>query len=322
MISSDTPHNASQHDTHQASDAPLRVTVLCGGPSAEREISLQSGQAVADGLRRAGHTVFVADISPDDLKALDHPADVVFPALHGTFGEDGTVQRILAERGIRFVGPDSRASALAMDKVATKSVLSAAGIDTPEFEVWTDATLDARSGPDIALPVMVKPVDQGSSVATSVVREAAEFLPAVRDTISHFGRALVERWIAGDEVTVGIVGPRTLPPVCIRTKHKFYDYHAKYEDDSTEFLFETEYSARVFERVQSLSRRAFDLLGCRHLSRVDWIVDSQERLWFLEVNTLPGFTSHSLVPLAAARVGMNFDQLVDRLVRMAYEESP
>ncbi len=309
------------HNTQPPALTPLRVTVLCGGPSAEREISLQSGRAVAEGLRRVGHTVFVADIGPDDLQALDHPADVVFPALHGTFGEDGTLQRILAERGIPFVGSDSRASALAMDKVATKTMLSEAGIDTPTFEVWDQATLDARGMTDITLPVMVKPVDQGSSVATSIVQNATEFLPAVRETISHFGRALVERWIDGDEVTVGIVGPQTLPPVCIRTKHKFYDFHAKYEDDSTEFLFETEYSARVFERARVLSRQAFDVLGCRHLSRVDWIVDTQERLWFLEINTLPGFTSHSIVPLAAARVGLQFDQLVDRLVRMAYEES-
>ena len=165
----------------------LRVTVLCGGPSAEREISLASGQAVAEALRRRGHDVFVADIGPDQLAALDHPADVVFPALHGPFGEDGTVQRLLAERHLPFVGSDARASALAMDKVAAKTLISADGIDTPRFEVWDTGTLGSRTTPTIALPVIVKPVDQGSSVATAIVREAGAFDYAVRQTIKQFG---------------------------------------------------------------------------------------------------------------------------------------
>jgi len=151
----------------------LRVTVLCGGPSAEREISLASGQAVAEALRRNGHDVFVADIGPDQLAALDQPADVVFPALHGPFGEDGTVQRLLAERDLPFVGSDARASALAMDKAATKEAVIAAGIPTPAYEVWDAVTLRTRPAPRLRWPVIVKPVDQGSSVATNIVREAA-----------------------------------------------------------------------------------------------------------------------------------------------------
>ncbi|HQL54831.1 MAG TPA: D-alanine--D-alanine ligase, partial [Phycisphaerae bacterium] len=149
------------------------MTVLCGGPSAEREISLASGQAVAEALRRNGHDVFVADIGPDQLAALDQPADVVFPALHGPFGEDGTVQRLLAERDLPFVGSDARASALAMDKAATKEAVIAAGIPTPAYEVWDAVTLRTRPAPRLSWPVIVKPVDQGSSVATNIVREAA-----------------------------------------------------------------------------------------------------------------------------------------------------
>ena len=299
----------------------LRVTVLCGGPSAEREVSLDSGRAVAEALRCRGHEVFVADIGPAQLAALDHPADVVFPALHGPFGEDGTVQRLLAERGLPFVGADARASALAMDKVATKEAVRAAGIDTPAFEVWDSATCAARSMPGLALPVIVKPVDQGSSVATMIVRAPAAFQPAVEQAVRQFGRALVEQFITGEEVTVGILGREPLPPICIRPQREFYNYQAKYRDDATEYLFDAGYPARVFEQAQALSRQVFARLGCRHLARVDWMVDRAEQLWFLEINTLPGFTSHSLVPKAAAHAGVCFEDLVERLVFMALEGS-
>ncbi len=299
----------------------LRVTVLAGGPSAERAVSLESGRAVAEALRRRGHQVYVADIGPDRLAALDQPADVVFPALHGTFGEDGAVQRLMEQRGLRFVGSDSRASALAMDKVAAKSVVAAEGMDTPRFEVWDAATLGVRQAPALPLPVIVKPVDQGSSVATTVVRDAAAFLPAVCQTLDAFRRALVEEFIVGDEITVGIVGHEALPPICVRPKRPFYDYAAKYEDGATEYLFDAGHPAELLQRAQHLSRRVFDRLGCRHLARVDWMADRDGRLWFLEINTLPGFTSHSLVPKAAAKIGLPFDELVERLVRMAGPEA-
>ncbi len=296
----------------------LRVTVLCGGPSAEREVSLQSGRAVADALRRRGHDVFVADIGPDQLGALDHPADVVFPALHGTFGEDGTVQRLLEARRIPFVGAGARASALGMDKVASKEAVRAAGIATPAYEVWNGTTSAARSAPDVPWPVVVKPIDQGSSVATSIVRDPPQFLPCVRDVVGAFGRALVEQFVDGDELTVGIVGDQLLPPICIRPKREFYDYEAKYVDDATEYLFDS-HPAPLLAETQRLSRRVFECLGCRHLARVDWIADRAGRLWFLEINTLPGFTSHSLVPKAAARAGISFDELAERLVFLAHE---
>ncbi len=298
----------------------LRVTVLAGGPSAERAVSLESGRAVADALRRRGHQVHLSDIGPEQLDALDHPADVVFPALHGTFGEDGTVQRLLAARGLHFVGSDAQASAVAIDKAATKARVAAAGILTPRYEVWSTGDVAAKAAPGLPLPVIVKPVDQGSSVGTTIVRDAADFLPAVRLTTTTFGRALVEEFIVGRELTVGIIGGQALPPICVRPKRAFYDYEAKYLDDQTEYLFETGYEPALLEQAQALSRRVFDLLGCRHLARVDWMVDADNRLWFLEINTLPGFTGHSLVPKAAARIGIAFDDLVERLVRMALED--
>lgn len=299
---------------------PLRVTVLAGGPSAERSVSLESGKAIAEALRRCGHSVFISDIGPGDLAALDHPADVVFSALHGTFGEDGELQQILEARRIPFVGSDARTSAVTIDKIETKRRVAAAGIDTPPFEHWTAATATRGRLPEIPLPVIVKPVDQGSSVATTIVREASGFETAVQLTLNSFGQALVEGFVQGDELTVGILDGRPLPPICVRPRREFYDFAAKYEDDATEYLFDFGHSPAVGERAMSLSQRVFDLLGCRHLARIDWMIDRDGRLWFLEVNTLPGFTSHSLVPKAAARVGIGFEDLVERLVRLAVGE--
>jgi D-alanine-D-alanine ligase len=300
--------SSPQHDK-------LRVTVLAGGPSAERDISLASGQAVADALRQRGHDVFAADIGPDDLTALDHPADVVFPALHGTFGEDGTLQRIMEERGICFVGSGSRASAAAMDKAVAKQIAIDLGIPTPAFEI-----VPPPPQPTVPLPVIIKPLAQGSSVATRIVRDQRELRPAVQEVVDRYGQALVERFVTGDELTVGMLGDRALPPIRIRPGREFYDYEAKYHDDRTEYLFETGYSSALLERATDGSRRLFAGLGCRHLARIDWIVDAGEKLWFLEVNSIPGFTSHSLVPKAAARIGIPFDELVERLVRMALED--
>jgi D-alanine-D-alanine ligase len=298
----------------------LRITVLRGGPSAEREISLASGQAVADALRRRGHDVFVSDIGPENLAALDQPTDVVFPALHGTFGEDGVLQAILEQRGIRFVGSGSQACALAMDKVAAKQRVADLGIDTPAFEVVTKESLSG-GGPQLAPPLVVKPVAEGSSVLTTIVRDTAALLPSIQAVVERYGRALLERFITGDEITVGMVGDRALPPICVRPQREFYDYQAKYQDDRTEYLFEAGHPEGLLAQAQQFSRRVFVELGCRHLARVDWMLGADGRLWFLEINTIPGFTSHSLVPKAAARLGVSFDELVEQLVCMAAEES-
>lgn len=301
----------------------LHITVLAGGPSDEREVSLQSGQAIAAALRDRGHEVTIADIRPDDLRALDIPADVIFPALHGAFGEDGTLQRILEQRGLCFVASGSSASALAMDKVAAKQLAIRADIPTPAHAVVTsadDAAIARQlTAAGLSAPLAIKPVDSGSSVGTSMIRDAASVIPTIKDVVTRFGRALVERFIAGDEMTVGLLGGRALSPIVIRPKSQFYDYKAKYVADDTEYLFDAGYPAEVLERACRLSERAFERLACRHLARVDWMIDAQHQLWFLECNTLPGFTSHSLLPKAAAREGIEFPELCERLVRMALE---
>ncbi|MGE0481592.1 MAG: D-alanine--D-alanine ligase, partial [Phycisphaerae bacterium] len=293
-----------------AGRATLRVTVLSGGPSDERAVSLASGAAIAAALRRRGHAVFESDIGPAQLEGLDSPADVVFPALHGTFGEDGTLQHILESRRIAFVGSGSTASALAMDKVASKARVMPLGVNTPPFLVVTRGTLaagrdtaarhhavrDALTGAGLAAPLVVKPVDSGSSVGTAIVRNADRVPGAVVEVVERFGRALVERFIEGDELTVGLLDGAPLPPICIRPKRAFYNYEAKYEADDTEYLFDAGHDAALLQQVQSQSRAIFLAFGCRHLARIDWMVDRAGRPWFLVVNSLPGFTSHSLVP--------------------------
>jgi D-alanine-D-alanine ligase len=217
-----------------------------------------------------------------------------------------------------YVGSGPAAAARAMDKWLTKCDAEAVGLRTAPAEVWTAERMLAPT-PAFGLPLVVKPVDQGSSVATFIVRREEEFRPAVRAVIERFGRALIEKFIAGREITVGIVGHRTLPPIWIQPKRAFYDYEAKYQDDSTDYRFDTGLSDAQAAQLQADSRKLFDRLGCRDLARVDWIVDDAGVAWMLEVNTLPGFTSHSLVPKAAAQVGLPFDALCETLAALAWE---
>lgn len=306
--------------TPRRNEAPprhLRVTVLAGGPSSEREISLESGQAVAEALRRRGHTVEVLDVAPDNLGALDTPTDVIFPALHGAFGEDGQVQRILESRGVPFVGAGSAASAVAIDKVRTKQEALALGIRTPEFECVTSVERITLSP-----PVVVKPVNQGSSILIEMVPDTAALDEVVLRLIDGCGTALIERLVRGREITVGILKDAALPPLEIAPARGFYDYDAKYLADNTEYSFNTGLPAAALERMQADSLRLYRAIGCRHLARVDWIVDSEGLAWMLELNTLPGFTSHSLLPKAANQVGISFDELIERLVFLAYEDRP
>jgi D-alanine-D-alanine ligase len=299
--------------------ATLRITVLAGGPSAEREVSLQSGNAIAAALRRRGHDVFTADISPDDLSGLDRECDLVFPALHGTFGEDGQLQKLLEERKIPFVGSGSRASEIAIDKVATKNVARRCGLRIAGHAVLEAPDLARWAALEVPIPCVVKPINQGSSVLTTIVRQAADFERAARAVIEQYGRVLAEQFIPGEEITVGIINGDPLPPILIRPKRTFYDYDAKYVADDTEYLFDAK-PATMLRRAQEQTTRIFNALGCRHLARMDFICDQSNELWFLEANTLPGFTSHSLVPKAAAHIGICFDELVDRLAQNAWSE--
>ena len=295
----------------------LKLTVLSGGPSAEREVSLASGRAVARALRSLGHEVHVADIAPDALGALDRPVDMVFIALHGAFGEDGQLQAILDERGIRYCGSGAAASAVAMDKVAAKCRFIEAELPTPRFDVVTPPRVDqvARAW---TLPVVIKPVAEGSSVDCVIVRDAETLQAQLQSLTSRHGQCLIEAFIDGPELTVGVLGDEPLPPIEIRTRREFYDYQAKYVDDDTEYLFEIDLPDETLEQIREGSVRAHQALGCRDFSRVDWLVDgSTGEPYVLEVNTIPGFTDHSLLPKAADRAGLSFARLCERIVELA-----
>jgi D-alanine-D-alanine ligase len=298
---------------------PLDITVLSGGPSAEREVSLQSGKSVHDALRRLGHHATLRDIGPADLSALNEPADVVFIALHGEFGEDGAVQRLLEERGIPYTGSGAEASRVAMNKAETKRAVALAGVPTPEWGL-VDATNIDGVLKRFAPPVVVKPVCSGSSVDLTIAKCPNELKAATTRLVDRYGEALIEKYIRGAELTVGILGDMALPVCQIRTKREFYDYQAKYVDDDTEYLFDIDLPPALLSKVQALSLAAHRAIGCKVFSRVDWMVDTaKSQPYFLEINTIPGFTSHSLVPKAAGRVGIGFDELCQRIVELSLE---
>ncbi len=295
----------------------LRVTVLRGGPSAEREISLAGGTAVADACRRLGCRVTEADITPNDLSALEVPADVLFPVLHGEFGEDGQVQALLEQREHPYVGSDAAASRLAIDKSASKAKWRNQGLPTSPWAVVDETTdLAAVAYPD--LPAVLKPLREGSSIGVRFCATAAELAEEGRAAVAKYGRVLVERRLEGPELTVGILEDRALPVIEIRPALPFYDYEAKYSREDTQYLSDPEIGQVTYALAQETALGAFKALGCRDYGRVDFIVDHKEGLQILEINTIPGFTNHSLLPKAVARIGIGFDDLVARLLKLAH----
>jgi D-alanine-D-alanine ligase len=295
----------------------LALTVLSGGPSGEREISLQSGTAVAEALRSLGHNVFIEDIGPANLAALAREVDCVFVALHGTFGEDGQVQSILERRGLAYVGSGPDACALAMNKAGAKARFSEAGIPTPRFDVARVGTFREAMAA-WSLPVVVKPVKEGSSLHCHIVQDFSQFKPAIEEVVGKYGEALIEEFIPGKEITVGVVADGTLPPIEIKTSRPFYDYQAKYVDDTTQYLFDIDLPPDLLARISEMSLKAHQLLGCRDFSRVDWRVDTTTmKPYLLEVNCIPGMTSHSLVPKAANKAGVSMPELCQALIDMA-----
>jgi D-alanine-D-alanine ligase len=321
LQSSETARDVTGGPTAGVRSQALDITVLAGGPGAEREVSLLSGQAVAEGLTRLGHRVTVCDINPDDLSALKRAADFVFVALHGEFGEDGEVQGELDTRGLRYSGSGAIASRTAMDKVAAKRVFEEAGIPTPSYVVVDAASLAGFDVP-FGTPAVIKPIGSGSSVDTTIARTHEALRDAVSNLVGGYGQALVEQYIDGPELTVGILGEQALPVCEIRTRREFYDYQAKYVDDNTQYLFDLDLPSPLLEQVQELSVAAHKALGCRVFSRVDWMVDARTYSPFiLEINTIPGFTSHSLVPKSAARVGLSFDDLCQRIIELSFADA-
>jgi len=301
----------------------MKVTVLYGGPSAEREVSLVSGKAVIDALKKAGHVVFASDVSPTDLAGLNHPCDVIFPVLHGQFGESGELQEILEARRVPFVGSGSVASRLGMDKVETKLAWERVGLPTPPWSVATRNPPGSVRGPNrIAAPCVVKPIDSGSSIDVCICKTETDARKACDELLRKHGQVLIEKYIKGVELTVAILEEKPLAPIKITTSHTFFDYQAKYVGNDARHEFDLGLPNNVVAEVKELARRAHATVGCRDLSRVDIMLDEQHQPFLLEINTMPGFTSKSLLPEAAAHGGIDFVNLVDRLVKRAFERGP
>jgi len=305
----------------------LDITVLMGGPSDEREVSLLSGQAIATALETVGHSVTRADISPQDVSALDREgADVVFIALHGAFGESGEVQQLCESRGLRYTGSGPRASELALNKAASKQIFKRCGkgLTTPDWMILEDYHSPqqiARWLPELGVPVVVKPVDGGSSLDIAIARSETRRDALIEELMDRYGRVMLERFVEGRELTVGILGDEALPLLEIVPGREFYDYTAKYADGvGTQYVFDHGLADEVVAATEQAALAAHKCLDCRHMSRVDFILDADNTPQVLEVNTIPGFTSHSLLPMAAARVGLSFEKLVGRIVTMAMED--
>jgi D-alanine-D-alanine ligase len=312
----------------------MKVVVLMGGDSSEREVSLSSASQVVKALEEAGHRVTALDVRDRTLPGLvtTHPdveaCDLVFPVLHGGAGEDGTLQALLALAGIPFVGSDRVGCTLSMDKEISKRLFRDANVPTPDWIVarapdpgadpgaLPPATLDAVEA-RLGLPVIVKPPSGGSTLGLTLAHDRAELEAAVPVSARHEPRILFERYVKGREITVGIVGGQALPVGEIRPAHELFDYACKYEPGLAEEIFPADLDPETAARAQALALRVHELLFLRHLSRVDFLLDAEGALWCLEANALPGMTANSLLPRAARAQGWSFAELCDRLVRLA-----
>ena len=296
-----------------------KVAVLLGGRSAEREISLQSGQAVLDALRRQGVDAHPFDPSEQPMEALLHQGfNRAHIALHGRYGEDGTVQGALELMELPYTGSGVLASALAMDKWRTKLLWEAAGISTPRYVVIDEETDFDRVAEALGLPLIVKPSREGSTLGLSKVIKAADLPGALELAAAHDATVLVEQFIEGMELTIAILGETALPLVRIQAESGLYDYEAKYVSDTTRYFCPSGLSGAQEEAIQAQALQAHKILGCEGWGRVDAILDASHKLYFLETNTSPGMTTHSLVPMAAKAAGISFDDLVLRILELAH----
>lgn len=291
-----------------------KVAVLFGGRSGEREVSLKSGAAVLAALQRQGVDAQAFDPA---IRALSELAqfDRAFIALHGRYGEDGTIQGVLELMGIPYTGSGVMASAVGMDKWRTKLLWTAAGVVTPDFVLMHDQTAAADVVATLGLPLFVKPANEGSSIGVSKVKNESALAAAYTLAKQSDPLVIAEQFVGGGEYTVGILGDLALPVIRIVPKNEYYDYEAKYLRDDTEYRCPSGLPAEVEQRIQAEALQAFQVLGCRGWGRVDFLMDEAGKHYFLEANTSPGMTDHSLVPMAAKAAGLDFDALVLRILQ-------
>jgi len=306
-----------------------RIGVLMGGPSAEREISFKSGNAVFEALKQSGLDVAAIEIKTDKIGEninliKSQKINCAFIALHGRFGEDGQIQGVLEILKIPYTGSGVFASRLAMDKVASRSLFEAWGLEVPRYKVINKGSYNKflRASGNIGMPLVIKPASQGSSIGLSIVDKEADFRKAVDLAFGFDERVIIEEYIRGRELTVGILAGRPLPVIEIIPKKTFFDYEAKYKPGMTSYVVPAELEERIAKKVKKAALSCHEILGCFGCSRVDMILDSKGKEPFiLELNTIPGFTSTSLLPKAAKTVGIGFNELCVRLIRLAYEKA-
>lgn len=292
-----------------------KVAVLFGGKSGEREVSIKSGSAVLAALKRQGVDAVAFDPATEALSELSQ-FDRAFISLHGRYGEDGTIQGALELMDIPFTGSGVMASSLGMDKWRTKLMWRAVGVATPDFEVVTANSDFAAIEQQLGLPLFVKPANEGSSIGISKVKTTGGLKAAYELAAKADPLVIAEQFVGGGEYTVGILGDEALPIIRIVPKNEFYDFEAKYLRDDTEYRCPSGLSAEKEALIQQEALQAFRTIGCSDWGRVDFLMDEEGNHYFLEVNTSPGMTDHSLVPMAAKAAGISFDSLVLKIIAM------
>jgi len=301
----------------------LRVGVLMGGQSAERDISLKTGRAICQALVRRGYEVISIDVDASLPQQLCRKhVDVAFLALHGPGGEDGTVQGVLDILGIPYTGSGVRASAIAMDKAMTKAILHVNGIPVPRGVVLQRGESQQGWPSKLKFPQVVKPSTEGSTIGVSIVRKRAELQPALRRAYQFGERVVVESYIDGREVALAVLDGEALPSVEIISPGGFYDFEAKYQKAETRYLCPAPLPRDTLKHVQNLAVQAYKVIGCAGAARVDFRISRRGRPAILEINTIPGMTERSLLPMAAAHAGMPYDTLVERMLGSALGRRP
>lgn len=305
-----------------------RIGVLMGGPSSEREISLKSGKAVYEGLKGAGLDVVAIEITTEDRDEnisliRSHNIGCAFLALHGRFGEDGKIQEILDSINMPYTASGQDASRLSMDKVASRQVLSRHKIAVPSYMVLDKGSYESRSHKPEGLryPLVIKPASHGSSIGLSIIDDESALAQAIELAFSFDDRIVMEEYISGREITVGILDDEPLPVIEIIPKNRFFDFDAKYHSGMTEYVVPAKLSEEVFKSAQETALKAHNLLGCYGCSRVDLILGQDNTIYVLELNSIPGFTPTSLLPKAARVAGIEFPELCMRLIELAYEKA-
>jgi len=305
-----------------------KILVLMGGWSEEREVSLKSGKAVYNGLKQAGYDVVCMDLNRENIgDIIKIKPDVVFIALHGKFGEDGTVQGYLELAGIPYTGSGVEASAVCINKALSKKIFTYEGIPTAPYMLVTQAILTDEIVEDIksqvGIPVVIKAATQGSSIGTYIVKEPRKIMNAIKSALTYSDEVVIEKYIDGIQLTVAVIGnqnPVILPPIEITSKNDFYDYESKYTPGMCEHIIPARIEEQLTHKIEEISKQVYEKMSCRGFARIDFMVDREGNPFVLEVNTIPGMTEMSLVPDAARAAGFTFESLVDKIIKLAVDE--